>query len=95
MQHFKAQEMRMFLGSLASLEVPLGSDCCCCHPEIHPDFRAIFRLESIAMDDRLRVGWLYGSGRGTTRADDAQGTPTQSNISPSILVYKEYSGWNP
>ena len=25
-------------------------------------------------------------GRGTTRAEDAQGTPTQSHISPSILV---------
>ena len=29
--------------------------------------------------DRLRVG--------TTRAEDAQGTPTQSHRSPSILVY--------
>ena len=26
------------------------------------------------------------SGRGTTRAEDAQGKPTQSHISPSILV---------
>jgi len=34
--------------------------------------------------DRLR------SGRGTTRAEDAQGTPTQSHISPSLLVYEEY-----
>ena len=32
--------------------------------------------------DRLRVG-------GTTRADDAQGTPTQSHISPSIPVYED------
>ena len=31
----------------------------------------------------------YLSGRGTTRAEDAQGTPTQSHISPSILVYEE------
>jgi len=31
------------------------------------------------------------SERGTTRAEDAQGTPTQSHISPSILVY-EYKG---
>ena len=28
------------------------------------------------------------SGRGTTRAEDAQGTPTRSNISPSLGVYK-------
>ena len=28
-------------------------------------------------------------GRGTGRAEDAQGTPTQSNVSPSILVYED------
>jgi len=28
-------------------------------------------------------------GRGTTRAEDAQGTPTQSHIPQSILVYEE------
>ena len=31
------------------------------------------------------------SGRGTTRAEDAQGTPTRSHISPSILVYEDKS----
>jgi len=30
-------------------------------------------------------GWK-SRGRETTRAEDAQGTPTQSHISPSILV---------
>jgi len=30
-------------------------------------------------------------GRGTARAEDAQGTPTQSHISPSILVYEDYT----
>ena len=29
------------------------------------------------------------SGRGAARAEDAQGTPTQSHISSSILVYEE------
>jgi len=29
------------------------------------------------------------AGRGTARAEDAQGTPTQSHISPSILVYED------
>ena len=29
------------------------------------------------------------SGRGTTRAEDVQATPTQSHISPSVLVYEE------
>ena len=32
---------------------------------------------------------LVGSGRGTARAEDAQGIPTQSHVSPSILVYKD------
>jgi len=27
-------------------------------------------------------------GRGAARAEDAQGTPTQSHTSPSILVYE-------
>ena len=31
------------------------------------------------------------SGRGAVRAEDAQGTPTQSHISPSILVYEDVS----
>ena len=36
--------------------------------------------------------WLFRGDRlweGTTRAEDAQGTPTQSHISPNILVYQE------
>jgi len=33
-----------------------------------------------------------GSWRGTARAGDAQGTPTQNNISPSILVFEEHAG---
>ena len=32
---------------------------------------------------------VIDAGRGTTRAEDAHGTPTQSHISPSILVYEE------
>ena len=32
---------------------------------------------------------LCYSGRGSTRAEDAQATPTQSHISPSIPVYEE------
>jgi len=34
---------------------------------------------------------VVGSGRGSARAEDAQGTPTQSHIkSPSIQVYEDY-----
>jgi len=40
------------------------------------------------MLDSGLVGWL---GRGAARAEDARGTPTQSHISPSILVYEERS----
>ena len=29
------------------------------------------------------------AGRGAARAEDAQGTPTQSPMSPSILVYED------
>ena len=32
---------------------------------------------------------VFPSGRGTTRAEDAQGTPTQSHVSPSKLVYED------
>ena len=33
--------------------------------------------------------WLINSGLiGSARAEDAQGTPTQSHISPSLLVYE-------
>ena len=35
------------------------------------------------------LGWDSHPGRGTTRAEDAQGTPTQSHISPSILEYED------
>jgi len=45
------------------------------------------RLESPALGHSA----LFRSsvpGRGAARAEDAQGTPTQSHISPSILVYE-------
>jgi len=45
------------------------------------------RVQGLLANDRLRVGWL--SGRGTTRAEDAQGTPTQRHVSPRILVYED------
>ena len=37
----------------------------------------------------VNVPTVIDSGRGTTRAEDAQRTPTQSYISPSIQVYEE------
>ena len=38
---------------------------------------------------------VIDSGRGTTRAEDAQGIPTQSHVSPSILVYEDKSPFAP
>ena len=35
-----------------------------------------------------KVG-IHGERRGAARAEDAQGTPAQSHISPSILGYEE------
>ena len=49
------------------------------------------RLSRTASYPRKTVDRLSG-GRGTTRAEDAQGTPDQSHISPSILVYEDEPG---
>jgi len=35
----------------------------------------------------IHSGLVGSTDRGTARAEDAEGTPTQSHISPSILVY--------
>ena len=44
------------------------------------------------------IGWNFSrfpylmvtdSGRGAARAEDTQGTPTKSHMSPSILLYKD------
>ena len=56
-----------------------------------------------AVNQGMKVAGLVGStdfrsshpqghvpGRGAARAEDAQGTPTQSDISPSILIYEDY-----
>ena len=37
----------------------------------------------VTVDDRLRVG------RAAARAEDTHGTPTQSHMSPSIVVYED------
>ena len=34
-------------------------------------------------------GLVGSTGMGTARAEDAQGKPTQSHISPNILVYED------
>ena len=53
-----------------------------------PDYGFGFQLKVRETFDRLRVGWLNGSGTGAGRAEDAHGTPTQRYIPRSILVYE-------
>ena len=40
-------------------------------------------------ESRFRLFAAIDSGRGTTRAEDAQGTPTQSHIPAGLLVYED------
>ena len=47
------------------------------------------------MQKRLKAGDRLRVGRGTARVEDAQGTPTQSHISPSMLVYEDKPGCFP
>ena len=49
--------------------------------ELLSTYMYTYTLRYHSIVDRLRVG--------TTRAEDAQGTPTQSHISPRILVYED------
>ena len=60
-------------------------------PEAKPS-SASFGLTDISQVDRLGCGTDPSNseldGRGAARAKDAQGTPTQRHISPSILVYE-------
>ena len=47
------------------------------------------RLADTLLCDRCLSDSWGPSGRGTTRAEDAQGTPTQSHKSPSILFFED------
>ena len=47
------------------------------------------RVSSSGIGDAYPCSRVIDSGRGTTRAEDAQGTPTQSSISSSTLVYED------
>jgi len=55
---------------------------------LKPGFK--FGVSCSGLIDSGFVGSTDLSGRGTTRAEDAQGTPTQSHISPSIQEYEDY-----
>jgi len=64
-------------------EVPL-------YPPPHSGLRRKFQPKCRSIKC-LSAAHNYGSlvrGRSAARAEDAQGTPTQSHISPSILVYE-------
>ena len=58
-----------------------------CSVKEHPVLRSCFHLYwKLDTSPRMIDPGLLGSGRGTTRAEDARGTPNQSHMSPSILV---------
>ena len=77
------------LGPYRGGTTPWGACSGRCSPSARNSLPARYAPPLIVRVDRLRVGWLNG-GRGTTRAEDAQGKPTQSHISPSIPVYEDY-----
>ena len=62
------------------LSDPIAEQFAC--PPVLPHV-GLYQARPVTMRDRLRVGWL--NGRGAARAEDAQGTPTQSHMSPSLL----------
>jgi len=41
------------------------------------------------LDSKVELFFNLIDGRGTAKAEDAKGTPTQSYTSPSILVYED------
>ena len=60
---------------------------CCCHGRV----ALLKACKYSQLRERVlrHVAYTCVSGRGTTRAEDAQGTPTQSHTSPSILMNKD------
>ena len=54
------------------------------HSGIHRDFANA--RNALGLREWYFDGLMVGTGRGTARAEDAQGTPTQGHTSPSILV---------
>ena len=58
-----------------------------CKESLERGHVAFSRLSSFVVIDSGLVGST--DFHSTTRAEDAQGAPTQSHISPSILVYED------
>ena len=62
-----------------------------------PAHALALKIDPLANFIPVQVLHLFGMidsglvGRGTTRAEDAQGIPTQSHESPSILAYEDDS----
>ena len=46
---------------------------------------------ALPLGDRLRVRSMDLPEGGTTRAEDAWGTPSQSHISPGMLAYEDHT----
>ena len=81
--HLRASIQRMHTGN------PIWAHSTQAHEEEEKSSRVCDTRPSTFDGVRLRVG------RSAARAGDAQGTPTQSQISPNILVYEDYHSRNP
>jgi len=61
-------------------------------PRPESGFGCITCAEFARQRPKILNRFSFISGKGAARAEDAQGTPTQSHISPSILVYEHKTG---
>jgi hypothetical protein len=52
-------------------------------------FQKVLKIVKCFTQHRFEPGGTNIAGRGAARAGNAHGTPAQSHISPSILVYGE------
>ena len=53
------------------------------------EWEVSYTIAAERAENHLQTDLKSGHGRGTTRAEDAQEPPTQSQISPSLLEYEE------
>ena len=81
-------EVDGFVGELASW-YELMNTLCQINSEYHEEYSQRQYLDHSRVTRRGTTHSRDLSGRGAARAEDAQGTPTQSQISPIILAFEE------
>ena len=80
---------RQWLQRVSSSHMHLNFTGCHLHPRIGEVGSSEFEISAFLMLIDLGLISSPDFGSGTARAEDAQRTPTQSHISPRILVYEE------